>query len=132
MAKVMIKCPDTGKLVFTGVFGDKTLLESMQIKKNKMARCSACGKSTCGRKSKPFYRTSGSVGAIRVVAASGPRPNCKLLLNRSWVRDARALFAAGSDVESRDSPSEWSVSRAHASDSRSPTGLHKLSAIRVV
>jgi ribosomal protein L32 len=44
MAKVMIKCPDTGKLVFTGVFGDKTLLESMQIKKNKMARCSACGK----------------------------------------------------------------------------------------
>jgi len=44
MAKVMIKCPDTGKLVFTGVFGDKTLLESMQIKKNKMARCAACGK----------------------------------------------------------------------------------------
>jgi len=41
---VMIKCPDTGKLVFTGVFGDKTLLESMQIKKNKMARCAACGK----------------------------------------------------------------------------------------
>ena len=44
MAKVMIKCPDTGKLVFTGVFGDKALLEGLQIKKNKMARCSACGK----------------------------------------------------------------------------------------
>jgi len=44
MAKVMIKCPETGKLVFTGVFGDKALLEGLQIKKNKMARCSACGK----------------------------------------------------------------------------------------
>lgn len=44
MAKVMIKCPSTGKLVFTGVVGDKALLERLQIKQNKMARCSACGK----------------------------------------------------------------------------------------
>jgi hypothetical protein len=44
MAKVMIKCPNTGKLVFTGVLGDKTLLERIQIQQNKMARCSACGK----------------------------------------------------------------------------------------
>jgi len=44
MAKVMIKCPDTGKLVFTGIVGDKALMERLQIKQNKMARCSACGK----------------------------------------------------------------------------------------
>jgi hypothetical protein len=45
MAKVMIKCPDKKTLVFTGVFGDKTFLEKLQIKENIMARCSACGKS---------------------------------------------------------------------------------------
>jgi hypothetical protein len=45
MAKVMIKCPDTKKVVFTGVFGDKVFLEKLQIKENIMARCSACGKS---------------------------------------------------------------------------------------
>ena len=44
MAKVMIKCPETGKLVFTGVLADKAMLERTQIPKNKMARCSACGK----------------------------------------------------------------------------------------
>ena len=44
MAKVMIKCPDTGKLVFTGVVGDKVFLERLQIQKNKMVRCEACGK----------------------------------------------------------------------------------------
>jgi hypothetical protein len=44
MAKVMIKCPEKGKLVFTGVVGDKVFLERLQIKQNKMARCSACGK----------------------------------------------------------------------------------------
>lgn len=44
MAKVMIKCPETGKLVFTGVLADKAMLERIQIQKNKMARCSACGK----------------------------------------------------------------------------------------
>ncbi len=44
MAKVMIKCPDTKKLVFTGVVGDKVFLERLQIKQNRMARCSACGK----------------------------------------------------------------------------------------
>jgi hypothetical protein len=62
MAKVMIKCPDTGKLVFTGVFGDKALLEGLQI----------AGKSTFGRKSKPFCRNSGSLKAIRVAFGGGP------------------------------------------------------------
>lgn len=44
MAKVMIKCPETGKLVFTGVLADKAMLEKIYIRQNKMARCSACGK----------------------------------------------------------------------------------------
>lgn len=44
MAKVMIQCPSTKKLVFTGVVGDKVFLERLQIKQNKMVRCEACGK----------------------------------------------------------------------------------------
>ena len=44
MAKVMIKCPETGKMVFTGILGDQSLLERIKIQKNKMARCAACGK----------------------------------------------------------------------------------------
>ena len=43
MAKVMVKCPDTGKLVFTGQWIDKTLFERSQMQQNTI-QCPACGK----------------------------------------------------------------------------------------
>jgi hypothetical protein len=43
MAKVMIKCPEKGKLVFTGMFTDKAAFERSQIRQP-VFRCSACGK----------------------------------------------------------------------------------------
>jgi hypothetical protein len=44
MAKVMIKCPNTGKLVFTGVLNTKDMFERSTIKETRLSKCSACGK----------------------------------------------------------------------------------------
>jgi len=44
MAKIMIKCPETGKLVFTGLYVDKASFEKAQMQHNTLAHCPACGK----------------------------------------------------------------------------------------
>jgi len=44
MAKVMIKCPTTGKLVPTGVEMDQASFETAQLADNGI-RCPACGES---------------------------------------------------------------------------------------
>lgn len=44
MAKVMIKCPETGKLVPAGVWVDKATFEKAQMPQNTLGRCPACGK----------------------------------------------------------------------------------------
>lgn len=44
MAKVMIKCPETGRLVFTCIWADKAHFEGSQMKENTLARCPVCGK----------------------------------------------------------------------------------------
>lgn len=53
MGKVMIKCPNTGKLVFTGVLSAKSMFERSTIKETRMAKCSACGKEHIWTKEKP-------------------------------------------------------------------------------
>lgn len=44
MGRVMIKCPNTGKLVFTGVLSAKNMFDKSAIKETRMAKCPACGK----------------------------------------------------------------------------------------
>ena len=45
MAKVMIKCPETGRLVYTGTAMSKASFESSPLKDNTLSRCPACGKN---------------------------------------------------------------------------------------
>jgi endogenous inhibitor of DNA gyrase (YacG/DUF329 family) len=45
MAEVMIKCPETGKLVPTGFSMDKASFESSSLKNNTLSDCPACGKN---------------------------------------------------------------------------------------
>ncbi|HEY8082783.1 MAG TPA: hypothetical protein VIE64_04400 [Solirubrobacterales bacterium] len=43
MANVMIKCPNTGKLVPTGIAMDAQSFASAQLSNNGLGNCPACG-----------------------------------------------------------------------------------------
>ena len=43
MANVMIKCPNTGKLVPTGIGSDAQSFESSEMKEMTLGNCPACG-----------------------------------------------------------------------------------------
>lgn len=50
MANVMIKCPNTGQLVPTGLAMDAQSFASAKIGKNTIGNCPACGKKHVWKK----------------------------------------------------------------------------------
>ena len=54
MGKVMIKCPETGKAVPTGMAMDKASFDTAVLSNNTLGNCPACGKDHVWSKEDAF------------------------------------------------------------------------------
>jgi len=56
MPEIMIKCPETGKPVSTGIAMDKASFESTDMSDNTLGKCPACGKDHVWSKEDAFLK----------------------------------------------------------------------------
>lgn len=56
MPEVIIKCPETGKPVRTGMVMDEQSFNTASLKDNVLIRCPACGKDHCWSKEDAFLK----------------------------------------------------------------------------